>query len=73
MGSQKNINRVMNKIDIHILQVTQGNISQCSCGSNGSGTPCSHKCRRFITNCCKTGWTVDPQNAKELAKSIRKQ
>ena len=74
MGSQKNINRVMNKIDIHILSSDSGEtFPNVVAEAMASGTPC------VVTNVGdssqivgKTGWTVDPQNAKELAKSIKK-
>ena len=74
LGSQKNINRIMKKIDIHILASEYGEaFPNVVAEAMASGTPC------VVTDVGdsslivgKTGWTVKTHNSKSLANSIMK-
>ena len=73
LGQQKNINQIMNGIDIHILSSKYGEaFPNVVAESMASGTPC------VVTNVGdsalivdKTGWIVKPNNPKELAMNIK--
>ena len=74
LGSQNNINRIMKKIDIHILASEYGEaFPNVVAEAMASGTPC------VVTDVGdsslivgKTGWTVKTRNSKSLAYSIMK-
>lgn len=74
LGSQKNINSIMNKIDIHILASEYGEaFPNVVAEAMASGTPC------VVTDVGdsslivgKTGWTVKTRNSKLLAYKIMK-
>jgi glycosyltransferase involved in cell wall biosynthesis len=74
LGSQNNINRIMKKIDIHILASEYGEaFPNVVAEAMASGTPC------VVTDVGdsslivgKTGWTVKTRNSKSLANSIMK-
>ena len=73
LGQQKNINQIMNGIDIHILSSKYGEaFPNVVAESMASGTPC------VVTDVGdsalivdKTGWVVKPNNPKKLATSIK--
>jgi glycosyltransferase involved in cell wall biosynthesis len=74
LGSQKNIDKIMRKIDIHILASEYGEaFPNVVAEAMASGTPC------VVTDVGdsslivgKTGWTVKTRNSKLLAYSIMK-
>ena len=74
LGPQKNIDKVMNLIDIHISASEYGEaFPNVVAEAMASGTPC------VVTNVGdsslivgKTGWIVRPSNSKELAINIEK-
>lgn len=73
LGQQKNINQIMNGIDIHILSSKYGEAFPNVVGeAMASGTPC------VVTDVGdssliidKTGWVVQPNNPKKLASSLK--
>lgn len=73
-GTQKNINKIMNKIDIHILASEYGEaFPNVVAEAMAAGTPC------VVTNVGdsslivgNTGWTVKIRNPKLLAVNIMK-
>ena len=74
LGSQTNINQIMNGIDINILSSKYGEaFPNVVAEAMASGTPC------VVTDVGdasiivdKTGWTTKPNNPHSLAKGIKK-
>jgi glycosyltransferase involved in cell wall biosynthesis len=74
LGPQKNINLIMNGIDIHILASQHGEAFPNVLGeAMASGTPC------VVTDVGdsslivgKTGWVAKPHNSRDLSNNIKK-